>query len=216
MEIVNRVVEYAEHSSAPRLTNYNHEEERALQEEMLAVVRENIRKSFEEAKRLAEEEVELARRASEAKIKRLADQEAMKIAVERAARIAEVELQKLAETQEMGPQQDEDTIMVDQELDEPASGKGKDVIVDSTPSSSPIRTVRDSGSPSSAIPPAVQVALDELKTEMKNEISEIKEDMKTEISDMRADMNASGEATNKKIDEMMVFLQELASRLPKP
>ncbi|WJX94611.1 hypothetical protein P8452_76014 [Trifolium repens] len=38
MEIVNRVVEYAEYSSAPKITIYNHEEERALQEEMLAVV----------------------------------------------------------------------------------------------------------------------------------------------------------------------------------
>ncbi|WJX83009.1 hypothetical protein P8452_65703 [Trifolium repens] len=73
---------------------------------MLAVVQENVRKAFEEAKRLAEEEAELARRASEAEIKRLADQEAMKILVERAVRIAEVETQKLAEAQEMGPQQE--------------------------------------------------------------------------------------------------------------
>jgi vacuolar-type H+-ATPase subunit H len=218
MEIVSRVVEYAEYSSASRITNYNHEEEqeRVLQEEILAVVQENVRKAFEEAKRLAEEEAELARRASEAEIKRLADQEAMKILVERAVRIAEVETQKLAEAQEMGPQQGEDTIMVDQETVEPASDKGKDIVVDSTPPSSPVRIIQDSGSPSSAIPPAVQVALDEMKTEMKNEISEIKADMKTEISDMKADMNASGEATNKKIDEMMVFLQELARRLPKP
>jgi hypothetical protein len=216
MEIVNRVVEYAEHSSAPRTTNYNHEEERAIQEEMLAVVQENIRKAFKEAKRLAEEEAELARRAFEAEIKRLADQEAMKVLVERAVRIAEVELQKLAEAQEMGPKQDEDTIMVDQETVEPASDKCKDVVVDSTHSTSPVRTIRDSGSRSSVIPPAVQVALEEMKTEMKNEISEIKADMKTEISEMKADMNASGEATNKKIDEMMVFLQELARRLPKP
>jgi porphobilinogen deaminase len=55
-----------------------------------------------------------------------------------------------------------------------------------------------------------------MKTEMKNEISEIKADMKTEISEMKAEMNASGEATNKKIDDTMVFLQELARRLPKP
>jgi hypothetical protein len=47
-----------------------------------------VRQAFEEAQKLAEEEAELTRRASEAEIKRLADQEAMKIAVERAARIA--------------------------------------------------------------------------------------------------------------------------------
>jgi hypothetical protein len=49
-----------------------------------------------------------------------------------------------------------------------------------------------------------------MKTDMKNEISEIKADMKTEISEMKADMNASGEATNKKIDDMMKFLHDLA------
>jgi uncharacterized protein YnzC (UPF0291/DUF896 family) len=60
MDIVTRVVEYAEHASAPRLTNYNHEEERILQEQVLATVQENARKTFEEAKRLAEEEAEIA------------------------------------------------------------------------------------------------------------------------------------------------------------
>jgi hypothetical protein len=44
--------------------------------------------AFEEAKRLAEEEAEIARRASEAEIKRLVDQKAMKVAVEMAAMIA--------------------------------------------------------------------------------------------------------------------------------
>jgi hypothetical protein len=37
----------------------------------------------------------------------------MKVAVEMAARIAVVEAQKLAEAQEMGQDQDQDTIMVD-------------------------------------------------------------------------------------------------------
>ncbi|KAK2356871.1 hypothetical protein QL285_094191 [Trifolium repens] len=218
MNILSQVMDFAEHAHPPRLTNYNHEEEQkhALQEEMMAVVQENVRKAFEEAKRLAEEEAELARRAAEAEIKRLADQEAMKILVERVVRIAEVETQKLAEAQEMGPQQGEDTIMIDQETVEPASDRGKNIVADSTPPSSPVRIIQDSGSPSSAIPQAVQVALDEMKTEMKNEISEIKATMKTEISEMKAEMNASGEATNKKIDDMMVFLQELARRLPKP
>jgi hypothetical protein len=147
---------------------------------------------------------------SEAEFKRLDDQEAMKVAIEKAARIAEVELQKLAEAQEMGPQQDEDTIMVDQETNESASDKGKGVLVDSTPSSSLVRIIRDTGSPSSAIPPAVQVALDD----MKYEISEMKADMKTGLSDIKADMNASGEATNKKIDDMMKFLHDLPKRFP--
>jgi hypothetical protein len=174
---------------------------------LLAVVQENVRKAFEEAKRLDEEEAELARRASEAEIKRLADQEAMKILVERAVRIAEVETQKLAEAQEMGPQQGEDTVMIDQETVEPASDKGKDIVVDSTPPNSPVRLSRESGSPS--IPPAVQTALDEIKEEMKNEMDELR-------ADMRSDMNPSTEATNKKLDEMMEFLKNLASQMQKP
>jgi hypothetical protein len=82
------------------------------------------------------------------------------------ARMAEVETKKLVDAQEMGQDQDQDTIMHDQVTSEQASGKGKDIIVDSTPPNSPVRTVRDSGSPSSAIPPAVQAALDDMKAEI--------------------------------------------------
>ncbi|KAK2435924.1 hypothetical protein QL285_020948 [Trifolium repens] len=198
LDIVARVVKYVEHSSAPRLTNFNHEEERVLQEQVFAAIQENVRRAFEEAQRLAVEEAEIARRASEAEFKRQADQEAMKVAVEMAARIAVVEAQKLAEAQEMGQDQDQDTIMIDQEINEQASGRGKEVIVDSTPPSSPVRTVKDSGSPSSAIPPAVQAALD---------------DVKAKISGIKAKMDENGQAANMKMDKMMEFL---ASRLPKP
>jgi hypothetical protein len=210
MEVVRTVMDKAEHTNALKITNFNHEEECKLQKEMLAAVSESVRKSVEAAKRLAEEEAEYARLISEAELKKLAEQEALKVLVERAARIAEIETQKLIEAQAMGPQQGEDTIMVDQETMEPASDKGKDVVVDTTPPSSPVRLI--TGSPSSAIPPAVQVALDD----MKSEISEMKADMKTELSDIKADMNASGEATNKKIDDMMKFLDDLAKRFPQP
>jgi hypothetical protein len=192
-------------------------------------VNESIRTSLEAAKRLADEEAvyaklvidaEQARIAAEAETKRLADQEALKVLVERAARIAEVETQKLLEAQAMGPQQGEDTIMHDQALDEQASNRGKHIVVDTTPPNSPVRLCRDSGSPSCAIPPAVEIALDEMKSEMKNELSEIKEDMKNEMdelrADMRTDMNASTEATNKKLDEVMEFLKNLASQMQKP
>jgi archaellum component FlaC len=57
--------------------------------------------------------------------------------------------------------------------------------------------------------------ISEVKEEMKNDISEVKAEVKNDISDLRADMNASGEATNKKIDEMMLFLQKIANQLPK-
>ncbi|KAK2382302.1 hypothetical protein QL285_069847 [Trifolium repens] len=215
-------------SHALRLTFFNHEEERQRLE-LLAAVNESIRISLEAAKRLAEEEVvysrrvydaEQARIAAESETKRLAEQEALRMLVERATRIAEVETQKLREAQEMGPHQGEDTIMHDQNLDEQASDKGKNTVVDTTPPSSPVRTFRDSGSPSCAIPPAVQIALDEMKSEVKNELLEIKEDMKNEMdelrADMRTDMNASTAATNKKLDEMMDFLKSLASQMKKP
>ncbi|KAK2428714.1 hypothetical protein QL285_027213 [Trifolium repens] len=100
--------------------------------------------------------------------------------------------------------------MLDQNLDEPAADKGKADVVDTTPQRSPVRLIQ--GSSSSVIPPAVQMALDEMKNEieeeLRNEIDELR-------ANMRADMNASGEATHKKIDEMMLFLQKLASQLPK-
>jgi biopolymer transport protein ExbB/TolQ len=86
------------------------------------------------------------------------------------------------------------------------------VVVDSTPSNSQVRTIRDSGSPSSAIPPVVQVALDEMKTEMKSDITELK----TDISEMKTAMETKDNAAHEKMDKIMNFLQDIASRLPKP
>jgi hypothetical protein len=61
----------------------------------------------------------------------------------------------------------------------------------------------DVPSTSSPIPPAVQEALDNIK-------AELAEDMKHEMdelrADIRSDMNASGEAINKKMDDMMKLL----------
>jgi hypothetical protein len=205
MEIRSQVMDFAEHAHAPRLTNYNHEEDLLLSEQVFAAIQENVRQAFEEAKRIAAEEAEAKRIASEAEIKRLADQEALKVAMEMAVRFAEVELEKINEEQSMIPHPDTDIIMTEQAETTQASDRGKNVVVDSTPPSSPVRTVRDYGSPSSAIPPAVQVALDDMKAEMKAELSEIK-----------AEMKADGQATNEKIDKMMDFLQELDSRFPKP
>jgi hypothetical protein len=173
---------------------------------MIAAVSESVKRSIKAAKRLDEEEAEYTRLV-EAEFKRRADEEALKVFVKRATRIAEIETQKLLEAQAMGPQQGEDTIMHDQDLDEQAFDKGKNVIVDSTPPNSPVRLI--TGSLSSAIPPPVQITLDEMKNEMK-------EEQRNEIDELRADMNASGEATHEKIDEMMLFLQKIASQLPKP
>jgi hypothetical protein len=217
MNAVTQIMDAAERSHAPRLTFFNHEEE-CQRLELQAAVNESIRTSLEAAKRLTAEEIayvsrvfdaEQARIAAEAETKRLAEQEALRMLVERATRIAEVETQKLREAQEMGPQQGEDTIMLDQMLDEHEQGsdRGKHLVIDTTPPASPVRFTRDSGS--SSIPPAVQTTLDEMKEEMKNEIDELR-------ADMRSDMNASTEATNKKLDEMMDFLKNLASQMRKP
>ncbi|KAK2380176.1 hypothetical protein QL285_067898 [Trifolium repens] len=215
MTAVTEIMDAAERSHAPRLTFFNYEEE-CQRLELQVAVNESIRTSLEAAKRLTTEEIayvsrvfdaEQARIAAEAETKRLAEQEALRMLVERATRIAEVETQKLREAQEMGPQQGEDTIMLDQMLDEQVSDRGKHLVIDTTPPTSPVRLTRDSGS--SYIPPAVQTALDEIKEEMKNEIDELR-------ADMRYDMNASTEAINKKLDEMMDFLKNLASQMRKP
>jgi hypothetical protein len=205
MEILSQVMDFAEHAHAPRLTNYNHEEDLLFSEHVLAAIQENVKQAFEEAKRIVAEEAEAERLASEAEIKRLADEEAFKVAMEMAVRFAEVELEKINQEKSMVPHQDRDIIMIEQAGTTQASDRGKNVVVDSTPPSSPVRTVRDFGSPSSAIPAAVQAALDDIKAEVK-----------TELSDIRAEMKADGQATNEEMDKIMDFLQDLASRFPKP
>jgi hypothetical protein len=199
VQILRQVMDFAEHSNAPRLTNYNHLEDRILSEQVFAAIQEDVRKAFEEAKRIAAEEAEAERIASEEEAKKLAEQEALKVAVEMASGIAAVEVQMLAEAQEMGPNQDQDTTMTEQVTPEQASDRGKTVVVDKTPPNSPVRTLRTLGSPSSAIPPAVQVALDEMKAEMNVEISELKADNK---------------AKDEKMDKMLFFLEDLSDRLP--
>jgi hypothetical protein len=215
MTALSQIMNAEEVSHALKLTNFNHEEE-CQRLKLLAAIHQSIRTSLEAAEKLAEEEAsyariivdaEQARIAAEEEHKRLAEEEALKILVDRALHIAEIETKRLAENQEMGPQLNEDHIMVDQNLDEPATDKGKAVIVDTTPPRSPVKI--EQGSASSAIPPAVQMALEEMKNEMK-------EELRNEIDELRADMNRAGEATHKKIDEMMQFLHNLASQFQKP
>jgi hypothetical protein len=95
----------AERSRAPRLTFYNHEEEQNRLE-LLAAIQENIKISSIAAERLVEEEAryanlvieaEQARIAAEIEHKRLADQEALKLFVDRAVHIAAIETNKIHE-----------------------------------------------------------------------------------------------------------------------
>jgi hypothetical protein len=97
METLSQVMDFAVKSHAPRLINYNNEEERLLSEQVFAAIQENVMKAFEEAKRIASEEAEAGE---------LARQEALKVAVEMAARIAEVEIEKMVDEQSIGTNQD--------------------------------------------------------------------------------------------------------------
>ncbi|KAK2381479.1 hypothetical protein QL285_069073 [Trifolium repens] len=216
MNALTQIMRAEEISHAPRLTFYNHEKECQRLAMLAAAVNESIRTSLEAAKRLNEEETtyarvvidaEQARIAAEVERKRLADQEALKLLVDRAVHIAVIETNKIYENQAT----EEDCIMHDQNLSEPDSDKGKAAIVDSSPPRSPPILVQ--GSSSSAIPSAMQLALDEIKSDLREEL---RNEMDEFRADIREDMNKSGEATNKKIDAMMELLLKLTQQQPKP
>ncbi|WJX12853.1 hypothetical protein P8452_03306 [Trifolium repens] len=101
--------------------------------------------------------------------------------------------------------------MLDQNQSDADSDKGKAPIVDSTPPGSPPRLVQ--GSPSSAIPPAMQLALDEIKSDLREEL---RNEMDEFRADMREDLNISGAATNKRLDAMMEMMLKLTQQQPKP
>ncbi|KAK2397478.1 hypothetical protein QL285_059047 [Trifolium repens] len=216
MDAISHIMASANHSQAPRLSFYNHEAELKRLELLAAAINESIRTSLEAAKRQNEEETtydrvvidaEQARIAAEVEHKRLVDQEALKLLVDRAVHIAVIETNKIYENQAT----EEDCIMHDQNLSEPDSDKGKAAIVDSSPPRSPPRLVQ--GSSSSAIPSTIQLALDEIKSDLREEL---RNEMDEFRADIREDMNKSGEATNKKIDAMMELLLRLTQQQPKP
>ncbi|KAK2423019.1 hypothetical protein QL285_033505 [Trifolium repens] len=211
MDAVRQIMTSANHSHAPRLTFFNHEEERQRLE-LLAAISESTRISSEAAEKIVEEEAhyarmvidaEQARIAAEIEHKRLADQEALKLVVDRAVQIAVVETNKIKENQAT----EEDFVMLDQNQSDAESDKGKAPIVDSTPPGSPPSIVQ--GSPSSAIPPAMQLALDEIKGDLREEL---RNEMDEFRADMREDMNRSGAATNKRLDAMMEMLLKLTQQ----
>ncbi|KAK2361926.1 hypothetical protein QL285_087031 [Trifolium repens] len=216
MNALTQIMSAEEISHAPRLTFYNHEEECQRLAMLAAAVNESIRTSLEAAKRLNEEETtyarvgidaEQARIAAEVESKRFADQEALKLLVDRAVHIAVIETNKINENQAT----EEDCIMHDQNLSEPDSDKGKAAIVDLSPPRSPPRLVQ--GSSSSAIPPTMQLALDEIKSDLREEL---RNEMDEFRADIREDMNRSGAATNKKLDAMMELLLKFTQQQPKP
>ncbi|KAK2374399.1 hypothetical protein QL285_075365 [Trifolium repens] len=215
MTAVRDLFDIAERSSAPRLTFYNHEKELERLATLDAEFKKLSRNACEAAERLVDEEARYARividadqaRMAEIEHKRLADQEALKLMVDMAVHIAEVEINKIKENLAS----EEDFAMPDQNLSCEDSDKGKKPIVDSSPSRSPPRLVQ--GSSSSAIPSAIQLALDEIKSDLREEL---RNEMDEFRADIREDMNRSGEATNKKIDAMMELLLKLTQQQPKP
>ncbi|KAK2362309.1 hypothetical protein QL285_087383 [Trifolium repens] len=214
MDAISHIMASANLSQAPRLTFYNHEAE-LKRLELLAAIQESTRMSSEAAERLVDEETRYARlvidaeqdRIAEIEHKRLADQEAIRLVVDMAVHIAEVETNKIKENQAS----EVDFIMHDQNLCEPDSDKGKAAIIDSSPPRSPPRLVQ--GSSSFAIPSAIQLALDEIKSDLRKEL---RNEMDEFRADIREDMNKSGEATNKKIEAMMELLLKLTQQQPKP
>ncbi|KAK2370325.1 hypothetical protein QL285_083382 [Trifolium repens] len=180
MKTARELFKIAERLCVPRLTFYNHEEE-------------------------------CARLAAEAEYKRLAEQEALNLLVDRAVHIAKIETNKLNENQAA----EQDVAMLDQnqieedyemDIDEDTD-KGKKPIIEPIPPLSPIKI--DIASTSSAIPPAVQDALDSIRTELANEIDELRVDVRT-------DMNAAVETVHKRMDDMMLTLLKAIADIKKP
>ncbi|KAK2388288.1 hypothetical protein QL285_061985 [Trifolium repens] len=183
---VRELFEIVEKLNAPRLTSYNHVKEQA---------------------RIAAEEEE--KRQAEIEHKRLAEQEALKLLVDRAVHIATFETNKINEnqaTEQDVAMLDQNLIREDTDINED-SDKGKKPIFVPTPSHSPMKI--DIASTSSAIPPAVQDALDNLRTDMANEIDELRVDVRT-------DVNAAVESVHKRIDDMMLTLLKAIADVKKP
>ncbi|KAK2369189.1 hypothetical protein QL285_082338 [Trifolium repens] len=183
---VRELFEIVEKLNAPRLTSYNHVKEQA---------------------RIAAEEEE--KRQAEIEHKRLAEQEALKLLVDRAVHIATFETNKINEnqaTEQNVAMLDQNLIREDTDINED-SDKGKKPIFVPTPSHSPMKI--DIASTSSAIPPAVQDALDNLRTDMANEIDELRVDVRT-------DVNAAVESVHKRMDDMMLTLLKAIADVKKP
>ncbi|KAK2407592.1 hypothetical protein QL285_043196 [Trifolium repens] len=200
MNTVRELFEIAERSRAPRITFFNHEAEQA---------------------RIAAEAEQ--KRQAEIEHKRLADQEALKLLVSRGTHIATIETNKILADQvvaehialtELIQYEQEDIAMPDQSPVVETPDKGKAAIVDKTPPASP---KIEKGSPSSDIPPAVQRALDTIRTELaedfKDEIDELRADLRT---DFRADITASEEVTRQRMDAMMETLLKAIADIKKP
>ncbi|KAK2435509.1 hypothetical protein QL285_020562 [Trifolium repens] len=221
MAAVRVIMDTIERSHAPRLTLYNYEEELARLAALDAEIKKLARSACETAEKLISEEgaYELATeqawivpeqaRAAEAEHRRLAEQEAVNLLVDRAVHIATIETNKLKENQAA----EQDVAMLDQNQIEEDNDigedtdKGKKPILVPTSPHSPMKI--DMASTSSLIPPAVQAALDDIRTDLTNEIDELR-------VDMRNNVNSAVETVHKRMDDMMLILLKAITDVKKP
>jgi hypothetical protein len=105
-------------------------------------------------------------------------------------------------------------VLPDQNQLADSSDKGKDTIIETTPPPSP---KFEQGSTSGVINPAVQQALDNIKTElaaeMREEIVGLREDLESGIT---ASITASEAATRQRMDDMMAALLKAIHDIKKP
>ncbi|KAK2422860.1 hypothetical protein QL285_033358 [Trifolium repens] len=230
MATVRSLFDIVEQSRAPRLTFYNHVEEQtrlsiiaslrtaSASAQMMALQEAAYLQTVEDEQARIAAEAE-KKRQDEIEYKRLADQEALRVLVSMGTHIATIETNKILSDQVVAEKlqlqefiqfEQEDTDMVDQSPVIEKSVKGKDPIVDTTP---PISPKKEKGSPSSEIPPAVQKALENIRTELAEDIRDEIDELR---ADFRADITTSEENTRKKMDEMMATLLKAIQDIKKP
>ncbi|KAK2443309.1 hypothetical protein QL285_014423 [Trifolium repens] len=223
MAAVRTLMDIAETSRAPRLTFYIHEKELERLAALDAKLKKLSKSACEAAERLAREEsaYEIAAeqawkaaeqaRVAEVEHKRLADREALNLLVDMGVHIATIETNKIKANQAA----EEDFTMFDQNRNEDDvdmdvgedSNKGKKPIVVATPPCSPMNS--DVPSTSSPLPPNVEVALQDLRAEIADEIDELR-------ADVRNDMNIVIDTVHKKMDNMMEALLKAIADVKKP
>jgi hypothetical protein len=190
---------------------------------------------------IADEEARIAAEAEQTRQEEIAyklraEQEALRTVIAMGTHIAATETAKILADQEVAERlqmeefrlfQQEDTVMTDQATVVPEpSVKGKEPIVAIPP---PISPKKEEGSSSSSIPPAVQKALDSIRTELaaelredigddiRNEIDELRIDLRSDLrEDFRADIAASEENTKRRMEEMMATLLKAIQDIKKP
>ncbi|WJX45678.1 hypothetical protein P8452_32540 [Trifolium repens] len=115
----------------------------------------------------------------------------------------------MVEEQAIEHTQDQDTIMANQDTPAQTSDRGKSVVVETTPSASPVRPLLEFGIPSTTITHEMRTVFDGMQAQ----INQSQEGMQSQQSDL-AEIKADNKAKDEKMDHILSFLKELAERLP--